>query len=86
MYEHDIYHGIILLDSVNNELRSIEGKRQKLLGELALSHRKIEDVKAELERQEGELEKLKLSVKQVNLILLPANAESPKGCNKKLVD
>lgn len=68
MYERDIYNGIILLDSVNNELRSIEGKRQKLLGELALSRRKIEDVKAELKRQEGELEKLTLSVKQVNLI------------------
>lgn len=67
MYERDIYNVIILLDSVNNELRSIEGKRQKLLGELSLSRRKIEDVKAELERQEGELEKLKLSVKQVNL-------------------
>lgn len=67
MYEHDIVNGTILLDSVNNELRSIEGKRQKLLGELALSRKKIEDVKAELERQEGELEKLKISVKQVNL-------------------
>lgn len=68
MYERDIVNGTILLDSVNNELRSIEGKRQKLLGELALSRKKIEDVKAELERQEGELEKLKISVKQVNLI------------------
>lgn len=63
-------HGIILtyfLGSVNNELRNIEGKRQKLLSELALNHKKIEDAKAELVRQEAELEKLKISVKQVSL-------------------
>lgn len=63
-------HGIILtyfLGSVNNELRNIEGKRQKLLSELALNHKKIEDAKAELIRQEAELEKLKISVKQVSL-------------------
>lgn len=58
----------ILLDSVNNELRNIEGKRQKLLGELSLNNRKIEDAKAELVRQEAELEKLKISVKQVYFI------------------
>jgi len=58
------------LDSVNNELRNIEGKRQKLLSELALNHKKIEDSKAELVRQEAELEKLKMSVKQVNIIHL----------------
>lgn len=55
------------LDSVNNELRNIEGKRQKLLGELSLNHKKIEDAKTELIRQEAELEKLKISVKQVIL-------------------
>lgn len=58
------------LDSVNNELRNIEGKRQKLLSELALNHKKIEDSKAELVRQEAELEKLKMSVKQVNIMHL----------------
>lgn len=55
------------VDSVNNELRNIEGKRQKLLGELAFNQQKIEDAKAELVRQEAELEKLKISVKQVNV-------------------
>jgi len=58
------------LDSVNNELRNIEGKRQKLLSELASNHKKIEDSKAELIRQETELEKLKISVKQVNRIII----------------
>jgi len=60
---------MLFLDSVNNELRNIEGKRQKLLSELASNHKKIEDSKAELIRQEAELEKLKMSVKQVSLIL-----------------
>jgi len=57
-------------DSVNNELRNIEGKRQKLLSELASNHKKIDDSKAELIRQEAELEKLKISVKQVNRIII----------------
>lgn len=53
---------------MNNELRNIEGKRQKLLSELALNQQKIEDSKAELVRQQAELEKLKISVKQVYLL------------------
>lgn len=57
------------LDSVNNELRNIEGKRQNLLSELSLNHKKIEDAKTELIRQEAELEKLKISVKQVICLL-----------------
>lgn len=57
------------VDSVNNELRNIEGKRQKLLQEVGLNHKKIDDAKAELVRQEAELEKLKISVKQVNCIV-----------------
>jgi len=61
---------MFFLDSVNNELRNIEGKRQKLLSELASNHKKIEDSKAELTRQEAELEKLKISVKQVNIIII----------------
>lgn len=56
----------IFIASVNNELRNIEGKRQKLLSEITINHQKIEDAKAELVRQEVELEKLKISVKQVN--------------------
>lgn len=55
---------------MNNELRNIESKRQKLLGELAINNQKIEDAKGELVRQEAELEKLKISVKQVNQIHL----------------
>jgi len=35
-----------------------------------LDQKKIEDAKAELVRQEAELDKLKISVKQVNLIKL----------------
>lgn len=60
-----IMNNYFVLDSVNNELRNIEGKRQKLLSELSLNHKKIEDAKIELIRQEAELEKLKISVKQV---------------------
>jgi len=59
---------INILDSVNNELRNIESKRQKLLGDLIFNQKKIEDAKTELKRQEMELDKIKISVKQVNLI------------------
>lgn len=66
-YTQYLFHNIFI-GSVNNELRNIEGKRQKLLSEITINHKKIEDAKAELVRQEVELEKLKISVKQVNNI------------------
>lgn len=58
---------------MNNELRNIESKRQKLLSELALNQQKIEDSKAELVRQQTELEKLKISVKQVHILSIRIN-------------
>ncbi|XP_015365982.1 PREDICTED: exostosin-3 [Diuraphis noxia] len=65
--KHRIAELVRIKNSVNNELRNIEGKRQKLLSELASNHKKIEDSKAELIRQEAELDKLKISVKQAQV-------------------
>jgi len=51
---------------VNNELRIIEGKRQTLLREVGLNRKKIEDAKGELLQHKVQLEKIKISIKQVN--------------------
>lgn len=51
---------------MNNELRNIEGKRQTLLKEVGLNRKKIEDAKGDLVQYKAELEKIKISIKQVN--------------------
>ncbi|XP_050542676.1 exostosin-3 isoform X2 [Daktulosphaira vitifoliae] len=67
----DLKHRILELNriknSVNNELRNIEGQRQKLLSELSVIQKKIEDAKVEYLHEKSELEKLKISVKQAQV-------------------
>lgn len=54
--------------SVNMELRDIEAKRQKLQLEAASLTQKNDEIKAEILHQQMELERLKLSVQQVNIV------------------
>ncbi|XP_073971807.1 exostosin like glycosyltransferase 3 [Rhodnius prolixus] len=53
--------------SVSNELRDLEAKRQKLQSEVVTFTHKIEVLKTELNRQQTELNKLKLSVQQAQV-------------------
>lgn len=67
---------LVLIGSVSNELRDLEAKRQKLQSEVVTFTHKIEVLKTELNRQQTELNKLKLSVQQVLFILKTAFLEN----------
>lgn len=53
--------------SVSSELRDMESKRQKLLLDLQLYTKNIEQVKAELVHQQTDLNRLKISVEQAQV-------------------
>ena len=53
--------------SVNNELRDLESKRQKLQSEISSCGQKIEDLKNEASRKQMDLERIKLSISQAEV-------------------
>lgn len=53
--------------SVSSELREMEHKRQRLLSEIQLYTKNIEQLKSELAHQQTELTKLKISVEQAQV-------------------
>lgn len=52
------------------ELRELEAKRQKLQADISSYNAKIDDLKQELLRQQTELNRLKISVEQAQVIFL----------------
>ena len=54
-------------NSVNNELRDLEAKRQKLLSEISTFGLKIEELKNEAGRKQIDLERIKLSINQAEV-------------------
>ena len=53
--------------SVNNELRELESKRQKLQSEISSFGDKVENLKTEVERKANDLERIKLSISQAEV-------------------
>lgn len=53
--------------SVNNELRDLEAKRQKLQAEIASFGQKIEDLKMETAHRQMDLERIQLSISQAEV-------------------
>ena len=53
--------------SVNNELRDLEAKRQKLQSEIASFGQKIEDLKMETAHKQNDLERIQLSINQAEV-------------------